>query len=396
MVSRRFLKRIAVVCRPRRHAFTLIELLVVIAILGLLVGLLMPALQSARESVRRTSCQSNLRQVSQAILSHVDAHGRFPYAQGAPALYRSQQTQSLSSGFYWANSTYNFLFSILPFCEQQSIYDRGLQAATSGINGLAASSNSALRVRIAAFECPSDPKPLVTRAASTMGPTNYHCNSGDGLQPLFPSVTNSYTGMRSPFVVCTYGPGAVSTWSPQSVTATCRPAHVLDGLSNTMLLGEVATHTGDSRVPGGMALNVANWQPVGSSKPSTCLNLVVAGRFDPLTNVLGPTFAGTGMQWANAGASYTSFTTAVPPNGPTCNRDRPSEAGAAYPAASSYHPQGLLVSMCDGSVRFIDDLIDAGDPNVPSVYTSKGMVGNSVRGVWGGLSTIQGADRVAP
>jgi prepilin-type N-terminal cleavage/methylation domain-containing protein len=51
----------------RRTAFTLIELLVVIAIIAVLAALLFPVFQTARRAAYKATCQSNLRQLGQAL-----------------------------------------------------------------------------------------------------------------------------------------------------------------------------------------------------------------------------------------------------------------------------------------------------------------------------------------
>lgn len=50
--------------------FTLIELLVVIAIIALLAAILFPVFARARENARRTSCQSNLRQIGMGFMQY--------------------------------------------------------------------------------------------------------------------------------------------------------------------------------------------------------------------------------------------------------------------------------------------------------------------------------------
>ena len=53
-----------------KKGFTLIELLVVIAIIAILAAILFPVFGRARENARRSSCQSNLKQVGLGILQY--------------------------------------------------------------------------------------------------------------------------------------------------------------------------------------------------------------------------------------------------------------------------------------------------------------------------------------
>lgn len=55
---------------PKRRAFTLIELLIAIAIISLLAAILFPVFGRARENARRSSCQSNLRQIMLGVLQY--------------------------------------------------------------------------------------------------------------------------------------------------------------------------------------------------------------------------------------------------------------------------------------------------------------------------------------
>ena len=159
----------------RRPAFTLVELLATIAIIALLVGLLLPAVQSAREAARRASCANNIKQLGLAVLGYESSNVFLP-PQGAPWEFCSRANEGLATlDVRYAEVSY--LLWLMPYVEQQAIYDRGFaQELAGGVlwNGAFAEQPVIL---LCASEINQGPG---FRGA---GCTNYRCNRGDVAAP---------------------------------------------------------------------------------------------------------------------------------------------------------------------------------------------------------------------
>jgi prepilin-type N-terminal cleavage/methylation domain-containing protein/prepilin-type processing-associated H-X9-DG protein len=226
----------------RKRGFTLIELLVVIAIIAVLIALLLPAVQAAREAARRSQCINNLKQIGLSLHNYESTNGAFPYGANQ---YRNVTTiEGTVLNQYGGNL---FLF-ILPFMEQAPIYN----AFNMSLRTIAPANTTVERTIVNSLLCPSDPdsgNPLrndrdaIGTASSlsyggSMGPTNM-----DNLIPYCPpSPKNS--GVQSYCIQGNWGSASSNIGGDMvgffgRFEMCQRMAGVSDGLSNTLMVGEL-------------------------------------------------------------------------------------------------------------------------------------------------------------
>ena len=165
-----------------RRAFTLVELLVVIAILGLLVAILLPAVHAAREAARRTRCKNNLKQISLAVLNFAGAH-----ADRLPALQHGIRIGKSHNATYGA---YSWRAKILPFLEQQTVYDQ-----LDFDKPPAQPKNAvAIKTTVSVFQCPATPGS--PRTVMTHGDVPaYDSATKTFADPQLPAGANDYVSI---------------------------------------------------------------------------------------------------------------------------------------------------------------------------------------------------------
>jgi prepilin-type N-terminal cleavage/methylation domain-containing protein/prepilin-type processing-associated H-X9-DG protein len=341
----------------RRSAFTLLELLVVIAIIGVLIALLLPAVQKVREAAARMQCQNNLKQLGLALHNYAGEHNN-----AFPQSYTLAVTPTSVNTVAWGTV-------ILPYIEQTALYSRyNLKAAAFPPPYGLASNIAVISTPVSTFLCPSAPSPVAARIYTydltaeandfvglnlPAGALQYTAAPSDytGINGVRTSLWNNLARNGYPTAArTTDANGILGADSPCLLTA------VTDGLSNTILLGEVAGRP--------------NWYVRGRQRtvPAPHQSALEGGGWGDIM---------IGDNWLVG--SDSDCTTDNPIGLATvigaCNRRFSSEDLCGL---YSFHPGGVNILMGDGSVHF---LANANDPLVILQLITKAD-GEVLSGAW--------------
>lgn len=293
--------------RSTRSGFTLIELLVVIAIIGALVALLLPAIQRSREAARDMQSKSNLKQLGTAFHTACASHTVSPPMFGTFPAGR-KDTSKMGSVYY----------HLLPYLEQQQVYDLGPDAARS--------------VALKVLAHPSD---------STYG---------DGIYRLTdPASIPAWAGTDTNWGLSSYG----ASWQIFGDRGM-KLAEITDGASKTILFSE--KYAVSSRPSGNPKIGASLW---GYGVPPDSMNF--AGNFWVWS--LTPPRIPAGHLYANGYWPRVGF---VNNEGPVASIWNPTEpwrcrchkAPEFRPSPTNVHPLKaqaisdiINVCMADGSVK---------------------------------------------
>jgi len=325
----------------------------------------------------------------------------------------------------------SWLVGLTPFFEQQALWEQisnpnSINLATPGVPRLIAwpamgptitdidnTSGTGINTRntayapwmteISTLRCPSDSGV----GLPAMGRTNYAACIGDATDYM---ADGGFCPRQQP---ARFGGGAGAACFSDNrevkILASARGLFatristafrdVLDGTSNTIAAGEIATDLGDRdkrTIPRGSIGFAA-----ALNNPLFCRTDVDPSRPqfwnpNPPLATLGASNQGRGFRWASGAATYSSFNTILPPNTELCVTF--VDTGQGMLSASSRHQGGVHVLMTDGAVRFVTDSIEAGNSANGTVGHAPGgpvipLPGNrapgsaSPYGLWGSLGT---------
>jgi prepilin-type N-terminal cleavage/methylation domain-containing protein len=281
-----------------RRGFTLIELLVVIAIIAVLIGLLLPAVQQVRAAAARAQCSNNLHQLGIAAHNAHDNFGHLPPAFG----YYPMNTNSVGNGYG------NPFFHLLPFIEQQALYQKSTHLP---------------------------PLPAHYQASNGGLPThplkNYVC-------PSDPSATSDGKAVQGPL-------GQSATWA-----AGCYAANVqVLGIIGNSITGAVSSYQGCARIP-------ASFTDGTSQTILFAEKYAVCGKSGSLWDAYDIGKGGVTSDWRPLLADSLNWGPgAVGPGAKFQLKPNPFMSPAVCnPAlAQSAHNGGIVVCLSDASVRFV-------------------------------------------
>ena len=234
--------------RGHSSAFTLVELLVVITIIGILISLLLPAVQAAREAARRSQCANNLKQIGLATLNYESVWGALP--AGA---YHIDYTPAFVAPYRGS-----ILIRLLPYLEQQALYDRFHLDVDFVDNQHMDYPGTALPLIgatvVSAYVCPSDNSPPIS-SSTGRAKHNYAASNGSTALIDNPSCSCPNWNSWNPYALASFAPPGLGVAVFTRNSLNCTVAEIRDGLSNTIFFGEVRPACSTTQEEGWAASN---------------------------------------------------------------------------------------------------------------------------------------------